>query len=92
MEKREAITEITTVQSNGEDSVYIPFADGEKVQSISVKDKGVVATFRAVEGNAELGGVTTSKQNETISVVGVKTVCLIIETKQVTEFEIITIK
>lgn len=92
MQKRKAITEIIVVRSNGQDSIYIPFANGEKVQSISIKDKGVVATFKAVENGQELGGVTTTRTGESVLMGNAATVCLIIETKQSAEFEIITIK
>ncbi len=92
MKKRNAVTEIISVQSDGETPVYVPFANSEMLQSVNVKDKGVVATFRAVEGNVELGGVTTSKENESVSMGNAKTVCVIIETQQATEFELLTIK
>ncbi len=92
VEKRKAITEILTVKSNGEIPVYIPFANGERIQSVSVDKSGVVATLRAVEGNAELTGITSQKGGQNVSLGNAQTVCLIIETKQEAEFELVTIK
>ncbi len=92
MRKRKAITEIISVKTNGETPAYIPFANGEKIQSIEAREKGIVATFRAVESDKEVGGITTSRKNETVFMGNLKTVCLIIETKQACVFEIVTIK
>ncbi len=91
MKRRVAKSEITTVKSDGKKPVYVPFRNGERIITIGVKDKSVVATFKAVEG-AELGNAKTSKENETFSIGYAKTVCLIIETQQETEFELITIR
>ncbi len=92
MKKRKAITEITTVASTGKSPVYLSFVDDEMVQNVIVKEKDVTATFKITEGNVEVGNCRTVRENENVVLNGVKTACLIIDTTQETEFEVITIK
>lgn len=89
MEKRKAITEITTVELTAGKPAFVPFTENEKITNISFS-KEVQYSIESVEELKE--GKVSTKSNSTELDTVFKTKCLIITAEENVIAEIITIK
>ncbi len=75
-----------------ESKAYLPFAEGERIVDITIKEKNIEAKVSVVENFAEIGNIKTTTENLVLSLGNIKTACLIIEVSKPTEIEALILK